>query len=171
MHSVEEELLSNFGEFLSKQGWGSERVIAQVMLLAGSCAPHMASSAVEGSLPENLTVSTGLDQDVGDCTASVNLEAGAVEPPLIPDDQALPALGTFVVSSQSNSGFRRLHRVGECSYKPGVHYGVFEVLGVSLPAASEFHARCKRCFPAAPAASADAEEIATSSGSSSSDSS
>ena len=95
----------------------------------------------------------------------------AGEPPEIPDEQAAPSLGTFVVSIQPKSGFRRLHRVGECSYRPGVHYGVFEALGNVFLSATEFHARCKLCFKEELPSHEGAEETATSSGSSSPESS
>ena len=95
----------------------------------------------------------------------------AGEPPEFSEEQAAQSLGTYVVSMQPKSGFRRLHRVGECSYRPGVHYGIFHALGSDAPSPTEFHARCKLCFKDELIASEGAEETATSSGSSSPESS
>ena len=55
-------------------------------------------------------------------------------------------LGTFVVSLQARTRFRRLHRVGDCWRKPGVDYLDFEILGMELPKAAMYNAACSHCF-------------------------
>ena len=171
MQAVEEELYAGLGYFLTKQGWDPERAICQVLTLAkylslvrdkSPCEAIASSAPAVSSVPvDDNAVAFDFAPEVSD----------AAPLPEIPDEQETPPLGAYVVSIQPKSGFRRLHRVGECTYRPGVHYGVFEMLGDSPPAASEFHARCKLCYPGeAPKQEAD-EESATSSGSSSPDSS
>ena len=54
------------------------------------------------------------------------------------------ALGTYVVSAQ-RSGFRRLHRIGNCLRQPGADYVSFEVLGPDEPSPEAFIQRCKQC--------------------------
>ena len=55
-------------------------------------------------------------------------------------------LGTFVVSTQSKSGFKRLHRIGDCSLRPGGDYACFEELGMEEPSSRHYTAKCKHCF-------------------------
>ena len=75
------------------------------MLLAGSFSPQLVSSAIEGSRRESFAVSAGLDQEAGDFIASVDLEVGSAEPPLIRDDQArckwcFPAASAALASAE-----------------------------------------------------------------------
>ena len=55
-------------------------------------------------------------------------------------------MGAYIVSIQSKSRFRRLHKMGECWMRPGIDYLEFEVLGLELPLASSYSAVCRRCF-------------------------
>ena len=111
------------------------------------------------------------EAEVSVSIAPVCVTASIPAPPEIPADQPLPSLGSDVASVQEKSGFRRLHRVGECSFRPGIHYGHFVCFGGVMPAVSDFHARCKWCCPQPAAVGADDPETATSSGSSSDQSS
>ncbi len=52
----------------------------------------------------------------------------------------------YVVSFTGGSNFRRLHYVGRCYRKPGVHYHLFEAFGEDGKATSQhFDAVCKDC--------------------------
>ena len=130
VQSVEEEVYAKCAEHLTKLGWGPERAIAQVQSLAGSLQQSRAA-ACGPPLPAFVLFLPSLahDQDY-----SIVLEVGpgalaAAVPPEAQDEQVAPPLGAFVVSVQAEFGFRPLHRVGGCSYCPGVHCGLFEVLG------------------------------------------
>ena len=159
------------GEFIIKQGWDPERAVAQVLLLARYVPVVRAASSSDQQEVSAFTRSTvPAKLDGPPFVFSSEVETAAA-PPEIPDEQAAPSLGSFVVSIQPQSGFRRLHRVGDCSYRPGVHYGVFESLGDAPLAATEFQARCKLCFKEGPPIQVSEEETATSVGSSSPESS
>ena len=107
-----------------------------------------------------------LEPEAADTVVPACEEFSAVLPPEIPADQVPPASGTHVASVEEKSGFR-LHRVGECSFRQGIHYGLFEVLGDSMPPATAFNPRCKWCFFQNAASHAEAKQTATSSWSSS----
>ena len=79
------------------------------------------------------------------------------------------AVGTFVFSTQRKSNFRRLHIVGSCSYRAGVHFAKFEAFGLVMPPTTSFNAQCKHCFKVA--AGCDGEEASSSASSISSESS
>ena len=64
---------------------------------------------------------------------------------VMPSDTAI-AMGAFVISIQVKSGFKRLHRMGDCALRPGVDYACFENLGSEEPAARFYTAKCKHCF-------------------------
>ena len=55
--------------------------------------------------------------------------------------------GKFVVSV-SGRGFRRLHRVGACHFRPGVDYAHYVDLGYLRPESRDYDDYCRRCFGA-----------------------
>ena len=96
----------------------------------------------------------------------MQLDSGEILPPQIEDPfllQAVPArqpaykvedipdfpVGTFVVSIQRRSKFRRLHVVGSCAYRAGVGFALFEAFGKVMPPLASFTAQCEHCFKAA----------------------
>ena len=107
-------------------------------------APEVAPASIEFASPLTTDAapahSTGPDVD-GSCLpmAPEGSSLEVYEPPVIP-------LGMYLVSVQPRSRFRRLHRMGECAYRPGVDFKSFELLGESEPSPNQFTARCKHCF-------------------------
>ena len=63
-------------------------------------------------------------------------------------DVPVVQVGTFLVSVQPRSRFHRLHRMGDCSYRPRVDYKTFKSSGPDEPAPHTNIARCKHCFRA-----------------------
>ena len=57
-------------------------------------------------------------------------------------------LGDFVVSIQERSGFKRLHRIGDCPRMPGVDDRRCLLIGPEHPPTASYNARCKQCFQA-----------------------
>ena len=55
--------------------------------------------------------------------------------------------GYYVVSI-SGRGFRRLHRMGACHFRPGSGYRHFENLGPLRPEGCSYDDFCRRCFGA-----------------------
>ena len=76
-------------------------------------------------------------------------------------------LGSYVVSVSARAGFKRLHRMGDCPNKAGVHFLHFEALGDVFPDAKLFDARCSICFGRSHSAQVPDVDSAPSSGSSS----
>ena len=62
------------------------------------------------------------------------------------EDEAEPAEGAYVVSISSKKGFRRLHLVGACHRRPGVHYAIWVLLGREMPDSSVYDESCKDCW-------------------------
>mgnify|MGYP001103874056 CR=1 FL=1 len=56
------------------------------------------------------------------------------------------AIGSYVISIQAKTGFKRLHRIGDCALRPGVDYACFEELGMDEPSTRHYTAKCKHCF-------------------------
>ena len=68
----------------------------------------------------------------------------------------------FVSSYQPRSRFKRLHRIGDCAYKPGGDASTFIFHGFSEPPASEYSKRCGHCFRTATAVVPSSSESASS---------
>ena len=58
---------------------------------------------------------------------------------------SLPA-GTYVVSIQRQSNFRRLHIVGSCPSRAGIDFAHFEAFGTTQPEDKHYTACCKHCL-------------------------
>ena len=148
-----------------------EKAITQVLLLAGSFQKARAAFPCD-IVSTVLSAPTPTHEPDPTVIVASEVEGfSAAVPPEVPEELPPPPLGVFVISIQARSGFRRLHKVGECSLRPGIHYGRFRSLGAVAPSLTDFDARCKLCFKQAAVASSTAEESATSSGSSSESSS
>ena len=65
---------------------------------------------------------------------------------LVSDARAAPQYGNYVISVQSRSRFRRLHRVGGCWRQAGRDFKEFQVMGVQLPGTDSYDAPCIQCF-------------------------
>ncbi len=54
----------------------------------------------------------------------------------------------YVVSISSNRRVRRLHKLGLCYRRPGVHYRRYEELGTELPGPDSYNEYCRDCWKA-----------------------
>ena len=117
---------------------------------AGSC------EAVDGSCGE----AVGRSEDSKDAVFTQAQEALSA---LSEHKDCLKEL--YFVSIRQRSKFRRLHLLGSgrCPSYPGVNVRDFEILGEILPAASQYHAACRRCFPQNPTHSEEPSESGSSS--------
>ena len=53
----------------------------------------------------------------------------------------------FVVSIRKDDLHRKLHFLGSCFRKPGVHYRHFRILGDIMPSELDVDSKCAQCFP------------------------
>ncbi len=72
----------------------------------------------------------------------------------------------YVVSISRGRRLRRLHKLGLCYRRPGVHYRRFEELGAELPSSEQYDDFCRDCWRAnGPSSSQGPAEVAHSGGS------
>ena len=153
---------------MMQHGTSAEEAVSQVVTMARFLENERArlGRALADVAPE----------DPGDEEPEAQLHKIRVDPDMIvprdsASDEVVVPSGTFVVSVKPRSGFRRLHRVGDCPMKPGLDYFTFEVLGDAMPEPSKYNARCGRCWREARGNSSGQEADSASSSGSSSDSS
>ena len=156
--------------------FGEDDIFVQLKawMLSKGFSETVASDQVDRLLTTPFSDRPPLPTEVAEESDAEELEEGAETPvplPLAssrlvirdPEEQELE-LGSFLVSVQTKTRFRRLHKLGECWRKPGVDYLEYEVLGLELPPAASYNAVCHQCFK-----KGEVNEAVTSSGSSSSE--
>ena len=171
-------LLRKSADWMCAQGWGAPEAADQCAVLRNWVVPEAAASPTEVAdtdgeeekAPFRFVGDEPLPADAAEDAASLSamptVDAPTSRLVVVDPDAAPPAMGMFVVSVQSRSRFRRLHRIGSCGRLPGIHYLEYLVLGDSMPGSSSFDACCRQCFPEF-SEPAGLEEEAASSGSSS----
>ena len=150
----EEEVLGKLGEWMHDKGFSLAEINSQLDRLAvsGQQAPPSPTDLADASSDED-------DEKTPEAMPEASPRLVVVDP-----TEAEIPIGSYIVSIQARSRFKRLHRLGECWRKPGVDYVEYEVLGLELPPASRYSAVCRTCFANG---EVNAEEV--SSGSSSSE--
>eukprot|EP00971_Amphidinium_carterae_P236388 4691285-Amphidinium_carterae.1 len=124
-------VLDQLKEYLQQHGSDGVQIERQMLQFAAWVdTPSARSHAVNHSPPAN-----NLDLE-----ADVPVDTGG-------DAECSADLGTYYVSIQPRTGFRRLHVVGGCHRKPGVHVMSFEAYGDELPDAAAYHDYCRNCWP------------------------
>ena len=64
---------------------------------------------------------------------------------LLTDEEEIAPHGFCIADTAA--GVRRLHFVGECGKRPGLHYFSYSLWGDKMPPLELFDKRCKNCFP------------------------
>ncbi len=62
------------------------------------------------------------------------------------DDSDLQGEGEYVISISDGRRVRRLHRLGLCHRRPGLHYHRYERCGATLPPPSQYNDYCRDCW-------------------------
>ena len=95
----------------------------------------------EDDLPEGDRANSGVATPVGPSDDAVLEEA--LQLAAEPDEKPKG----FVVSISKEGLHRKLHFLGACFRKPGIHYNHFRILGELMPSAYDVGSKCTDCFP------------------------
>ena len=135
----EEEVMSDLSDFLLRDGVGSEEGVEQVLAL--TLALSQARAKMSAAKASSVDPPSNLDQqDV----SSVSFVAQGSDDSSSDIEHSSP-VGTYFITLQKRSGFKRLHRLGSCSTKPHECFNA-KLLGDVCPDSSEFDAKCRSCF-------------------------
>ena len=139
---------------LQKAGVAKATIEQQLTLLLTECLPsrvHVggdlpleSGSGLEASSSDEASEATVGGSPDGLVNASVAVADASAEKDS--EDEAEPAEGDYVVSISNKKGFRRLHLVGACHRRPGVHYAIWVLLGREMPDSSVYDESCKDCW-------------------------
>ena len=117
-----------------KAGSASEDAVQPVLTLARDSESVKAAFVPSASVQES---SSSSDSDTSH--APSNASTPSFGTPALP-------LGTFYITIQTRSLFKRLQRMGECSLVPGVDSFDFEAFGAEMPESTSYSAICRNCF-------------------------
>lgn len=135
----EEEVFSKLKNWMSAKGFSDEDISDQLSRLR--CCPV-------GERPPSPTELAEPGEEASDSEEVTPVPVPESSSRLVVADPApldIPA-GSYLVSIQARTKFRRLHKIGECWRRPGVDFLLFEVLGQELPQPSQYNAVCHHCF-------------------------
>ena len=97
--------------------------------------------------PEETDASAGIHQALLDLEGGdTPLEGGEPEPTTDLRDNSAEVRG-YVSSLTGRRNSRRLHLVGRCPFRPGIHYLRYFWHGLERPNPEEYDAVCGRCWP------------------------
>ena len=154
----EEEIFEKLKDWMLLKGYPVSDISEQVSRLTAS------PSSIRPPSPTELADESEKEEDSpGEATPTPIPESSCKLVFVDAAETDIP-LGTYLVSVQVRSRFRRLHKYGECWRKPGVDYLEFEILGPELPPPTAYNAICHHCFH-----NGEIEDNEASSGSSSSE--
>ena len=139
----EEDLYASWAGYMVAHGASQARAVGQASRLAEATARRFAltSCVSKDRVPD---VAEALPPQIDDPLLMQVLPER--EAAYRVDDLPVFAVGTFVVSIQRKSNFRRLHIVGACSYRAGIDFARYEAFGLVMPDPSSYTAQCKHCF-------------------------
>ena len=107
---------------------------------ANAAAPpegsNSAQDQVPGEIPEDATSDADAD-GIPDTSTYAIQDATSLQ------------LEVYLASVQRNTGFKRLHKLGNCPLRPNIDDAQWVGLGFDEPPASGYNARCKHCPKAA----------------------
>ena len=134
----EEEVLSDLSDFLLREGVGSEEVVEQVLAL--TLGLSQARAKMSTARPTSVDPHSSTDQQY---VTPLNIVAHGSDDSSSDTEHAC-SVGTFFITEQKRSGFKRLQCLGNCSTKPHECYSA-KLLGDGCEA-SDFDAKCRTCF-------------------------
>ena len=85
-------------------------------------------------------------QDLGEAVVDEVPASPPGESRLVEADASELATGAFVSSLQPRTKFMRLHRNGDCAYRPGGDAKTFVCHGYDEPRPGEYSKKCGHCF-------------------------
>ena len=131
-------MFSRWACYMIAQGIPAKAAVEQASRVAGFAASVLAPCSLASVPPVSA---------LGDEAAFTEILLAIEDMPRfnVAEATATP-LGTFVVSIQSRSNFRRLRCTGSCSLNLGIDYKLFIILGTDMPEEGTHTKACRNCF-------------------------